>query len=75
VALYEQLGQLRAIAAASMRSDLEVAQLMASAGARGAMANVATNLDGLTDAVYVQGIREKLAALQGRLEMKQATLA
>jgi len=67
VALFEQLGQLRAIAAASMRSDLDVAQLMASAGARGAMANVEINLGGITDAPYVQGVREKLAALQQRL--------
>ncbi len=68
VALCEQLGQLRPIAAASMRSDLDVAQLMANAGARGAMANVEINLDGLTDAGYVQGIRAKLAALQIRLD-------
>jgi glutamate formiminotransferase len=67
VALWEQLGQLRAIAAASMRSDLDVAQLMADAGARGAMANVEINLDGMTDAAYVQSIREKLTALQLRL--------
>jgi glutamate formiminotransferase len=69
VALFEQLGQLEAIAAASMRSDLQVARLMAAAGARGALANVEINQDGITDAVYVQlmqaklaGIREKLAA-------------
>jgi glutamate formiminotransferase/formiminotetrahydrofolate cyclodeaminase len=71
VALCEQLGQLRPIAAASMRSDLDVAQLMANAGARGAMANVEINLDGITDAVYVQAIRGKLAALQVRLDNSQ----
>ena len=67
VALFEQLGQLRAIAAASMRSDLDVAELMASAGARGSMANVEINLGGITDAGYVRNIREKLAALRQRL--------
>src|SRR5271167_668107 len=67
VALFEQLGQLHAIAAASMRSDLQVAQLMAEAGARGAMANAEINLDGINDAGFVQSVREKLATLRNRL--------
>ncbi len=67
VALFEQLGQLHAIAAASMRSDLQVAQLMADAGARGALANVEINLDGINDAGFVQSVREKLEALRSRL--------
>jgi len=50
VALFERLGQLDTIVAASMRSDLQVARLMAEAGARGAVANVEINLEGLTDA-------------------------
>jgi formiminotetrahydrofolate cyclodeaminase len=44
VALFERLGQLASIAAASMKSDLEVARLMAAAGAKGALANVEINL-------------------------------
>src|SRR6202047_3016758 len=44
VALFERLGQLDTIVAASMRSDLQVARLMAEAGARGAVANVEINL-------------------------------
>jgi glutamate formiminotransferase / formiminotetrahydrofolate cyclodeaminase len=67
VALYERLGQLTSIAAASMKSDLEVARLLASAGARGALANVEINLDGITDAHYVAPLREKIAALRNRL--------
>ena len=67
VALFERLGQLDAIVAASMRSDLEVARLMASAGARGALANVEINLDGLKDAAYVTSMRGKAAALRERL--------
>jgi glutamate formiminotransferase/formiminotetrahydrofolate cyclodeaminase len=67
VALFEQLGQLEAIAAASMRSDLEVARLMAGAGARGALANVGINLGGITDAGYVASMRTKMAALRERL--------
>jgi formiminotetrahydrofolate cyclodeaminase len=67
VVLFERLGQLDAIVAASMRSDLEVARLMASAGARGALANVEINLDGLKDAAYVTSMRGKVAALRERL--------
>jgi glutamate formiminotransferase / formiminotetrahydrofolate cyclodeaminase len=68
VALFEQLGQLQAIAAASMRSDLQVAQFMAAAGVRGSLANVEINLDSLSDATYVAQTREKIAALRARLE-------
>jgi len=67
VALFERLKQLEAIAAASMKSDLEVARLMAAAGAQGALANVEINLDGLKDSAYVAATRAKIAALRGRL--------
>jgi len=67
VALFERLKQLEAIAAASMRSDLQVARLMATAGAQGALANVEINLDGLRDANYVAATRGKIAALRGKL--------
>src|ERR1700731_1953686 len=67
VALFERLGQLDTIVAASMRSDLQVARLMAEAGARGAVANVEINLEGLTDAGYVASTRVKIAALRERL--------
>src|SRR5712675_2250217 len=67
VALFERLGQLASIAAASMKSDLEVARLMAVAGARGAMANVEINLESIADAGYVACMRTKSAALRERL--------
>jgi glutamate formiminotransferase len=67
VELYERLGQLDGIIAASMKSDLQVARLMAEAGARGAMANVEINLDGLTDAAYVAAMRAKIAVMGARL--------
>ncbi|HWZ96444.1 MAG TPA: glutamate formimidoyltransferase [Candidatus Dormibacteraeota bacterium] len=66
VALLERLKQLEAIAAASMKSDLQVARLMAAAGAQGALANVEINLDGLKDANYVTATRAKIAALRGK---------
>jgi len=67
VALFERLGQLGSIVAASMRSDLQVGRQLASAAARGALANVEINLDGLTDAAYVAEMRAKAAALRERL--------
>lgn len=67
VALFERLGQLEGIVAASMRSDLQVARLLAEAGARGALANVEINLDGLSDAAYVATMRAKAAELRERL--------
>jgi glutamate formiminotransferase/formiminotetrahydrofolate cyclodeaminase len=67
VALFERLGQLASIAAASMKSDLEVARLMAAAAARGALANVEINLENITDANYVASRQAKSAALRDRL--------
>ncbi|PYT99927.1 MAG: glutamate formimidoyltransferase [Acidobacteria bacterium] len=67
VALFERLGQLESIVAASMRSDLQVGRQLAGAAARGALANVEINLDGLTDAAYVAEMRAKAAALRERL--------
>src|ERR1700732_1088523 len=67
VAPFERLGQLASIAAASMKSDLEVARLMAAAGARGALANVEINLDSIADANYVTSMRAKSAALRERM--------
>jgi glutamate formiminotransferase / formiminotetrahydrofolate cyclodeaminase len=68
VAVFERLVQLEAIAAASMRSDLQVGQMMAVAGAEGALANVEINLDGITDAGYAASVRGKAAALRERLD-------
>jgi glutamate formiminotransferase / formiminotetrahydrofolate cyclodeaminase len=67
VALLERLRQLETIAAASMKSDLKVARLMAAAGAEGAMANVEINLDGIKDAAYVAAKRHAITTLRDRL--------
>jgi glutamate formiminotransferase len=68
VALFERLGQLESITAASMKSDLEVARYVAAAGARGALANVEVNLDSIADSAYVAQMREKVATLHEKLE-------
>jgi glutamate formiminotransferase/formiminotetrahydrofolate cyclodeaminase len=66
-ALQERLVQLESIAAASMKSDLQVARLMAVAGAKGALANVEINLNGLKDAAYVAAMRIRVDELRNRL--------
>jgi len=71
VALLERLGQLEAIAAASMKSDLKVARLMAEAGARGALANVEINLDGIKDTGYVAEKRQAVAVVKEKLAAAQ----
>jgi glutamate formiminotransferase len=65
--LFERLGQLETISSASMLSDLRVARLMASAGARGALANVAINLDSITDASFVAAMRTQSQDIESRL--------
>jgi glutamate formiminotransferase / formiminotetrahydrofolate cyclodeaminase len=62
-----RLLQLEAVAAASMKSDLQVARLMAVAAAKGALANVDINLDGLKDAGYVAQMKGKVAELRTQL--------
>lgn len=74
VALFERLGQLTAIATASMKSDLEVARHMAAAGAQGALANVEINLEGITDTGYVAATRRTLEALRERLSETSRTI-
>ena len=65
--VYEKLGQLEAISSASMLSDLRVGRLMAAAAARGAMENVAINLDSLTDAAFIDDMRRKMKEVEARL--------
>jgi formiminotetrahydrofolate cyclodeaminase len=50
-----------------MKSDLQVARLIAVAGAKGALANVEINLEGLKDANYAASLRSKVAELRNRL--------
>jgi glutamate formiminotransferase / formiminotetrahydrofolate cyclodeaminase len=65
--LVDRLVQLEGISSASLKSDLLVARLMAVAGARGALANVEINLEGLKDTAYVTQMRGKVDELRKRL--------
>jgi glutamate formiminotransferase/formiminotetrahydrofolate cyclodeaminase len=67
VRLKSRLLQLETISSASMKSDLQVARLMAAAGAHGALANVDINLDSLKDVAYVEKMRERVAELRKQL--------
>jgi glutamate formiminotransferase/formiminotetrahydrofolate cyclodeaminase len=65
--VYDRLGQLAAISAASMSSDLRVARLMAAAAVRGALANVEVNLESLADSDDAASMRQRMARLESRL--------
>jgi glutamate formiminotransferase / formiminotetrahydrofolate cyclodeaminase len=65
--LNSRLLQLEAISPASMKSDLQVARLMAVAAAKGALANVEINLDSIKDAAYVEKMKSTVAELRTRL--------
>ncbi len=71
--IYERLRQLEAISAASMLSDLRVGRLMAAAAARGALENVAINLESITDASYVAAVKARAAATEARLASSPVT--
>ena len=73
--LYERLGQLEAITPASMKSDLQVARMMAVAAAHGALANVEINLESLSDAAFLAAMRSRIAAVQSSLAPRPAAAA
>src|SRR6202451_2288483 len=71
VVIYERLGQLEGLSSASMLSDVHVGRLMAVAAVRGALENVAINLESMieagADAVIVAKLRSDAAALEARV--------
>jgi glutamate formiminotransferase/formiminotetrahydrofolate cyclodeaminase len=71
VVTYERLGQLEGLSSASMLSDVHVGRLMAVAAVRGALENVAINLESMmeagADANIVAKLRSDAAALEARV--------
>jgi formiminotetrahydrofolate cyclodeaminase len=65
--VFERLGQLEPMSGASMLSDLRVGRLMAGAAARGALENVAINLESITDSNFVERLRSESATLLARV--------
>jgi glutamate formiminotransferase / formiminotetrahydrofolate cyclodeaminase len=65
--VFERLGQLEPISASSMYSDIRVGRLMAAAAVRGALENVAINLESITDSAFADRLRSESAALAARV--------
>jgi len=65
--LFERLGQLELLSSPSMLSDVRVARLMASAAVRGALENVAINLESVTDAGVGERVRSECRSLTLRI--------
>jgi glutamate formiminotransferase/formiminotetrahydrofolate cyclodeaminase len=67
VEIFERLGHLEPISSPSMLSDIRVGRLMAAAGVRGALENVAINLESITDAAFAGRMRSESASLLARV--------
>ncbi len=67
VAIYERLGELEKICPRSMVSDVRVGRMMAATSARGALENVATNLESVTDANLKTRIQSESRSLASRI--------
>jgi glutamate formiminotransferase/formiminotetrahydrofolate cyclodeaminase len=65
--IFERLGQLESISSPSMLSDIRVGRLMAAAGVRGALENVAINLESIMDAAFAERMRSESASLLARV--------
>jgi glutamate formiminotransferase / formiminotetrahydrofolate cyclodeaminase len=65
--IFDGLGQLETMANPSMKSDIRVGRLMAAAAVRGALENVAINLESITDAGFASRARTEAAALASRV--------
>ena len=65
--LFAMLGQLEGICSPSMLSDVRVGRWMAAAALRGALENVAINLNSINDATFVAAAREQSRALAALL--------
>ena len=65
--VFDLLGQLQKIASPSMLSDIRVGRLMAGAAVRGALENVAINLQSITDSAFSSRLRSESELLAARI--------
>ncbi|MGH9691432.1 MAG: glutamate formimidoyltransferase [Candidatus Acidiferrales bacterium] len=65
--LFDQLGQLEAVASPSMLSDIRVGRLMAAAAVRGALENVAINLASISGAAFAGRVQAESRSLASRV--------
>jgi glutamate formiminotransferase len=67
VDVFELLGKLEPISSPSVYSDIRVGRLMAAAGARGALENVAINLESIGDRAFTSRMQSQSAELLARV--------
>lgn len=65
--VFEKLGQLEGISSPSMLSDVRVGRLMSAAAVRGALENVAINLESILDTAFTLPIRSEAQSLAARV--------
>jgi glutamate formiminotransferase / formiminotetrahydrofolate cyclodeaminase len=65
--IFDRLGQLEPISSPSMLSDIRVGRIMAAAAVRGALENVAINLESITDAAFAAQMRADSTSLLARV--------
>src|SRR6202789_77222 len=65
--VFDRLGQLEGISSPSMYSDIRVGRLMAAAAVRGALENVAINLESITGSDFAARLRAESATLAARV--------
>jgi formiminotetrahydrofolate cyclodeaminase len=75
VDVFERLGQLESMSSASMLSDLRVGRLMTASAVRGALENVAINLESITDANFAGRLRSESATLLSRVTEGAAVIS
>jgi glutamate formiminotransferase/formiminotetrahydrofolate cyclodeaminase len=65
--IFDKLSQLEAISSPSMLSDVRVGRLMSAAAVRGALENVAINLESITDSAFSSQMRSEAKSLAARV--------
>jgi glutamate formiminotransferase len=65
--VFDKLGQLEPMAGPSMLSDVRVGRMMAATAVRGALENVGTNLESVTDAAFDSRVRSEALSLGSRV--------
>jgi len=71
--VFERLGQLESMSAPSMLSDVRVGRMMAATAVRGALENVATNLESIADPAFVSRARSEARSLALRIAESSVT--
>jgi glutamate formiminotransferase / formiminotetrahydrofolate cyclodeaminase len=71
--VFEALGQLQPMSAASMVSDVRVGRMMAATAVRGALENVRINLESVIDPAFAAKARSEAGSLEARVSANSVT--